>query len=131
MPHAGHFILGDLCRFRLNTYVGKYLVSTVGELWNERVVREIHAKVTDPAWWGRNVHMKGDAFDGAYMKRFGFEEIGYGRKYETLVFKAGRSNHKCCPYAPKDYDEIDARGYNSPEDAYRGHLGLCEKWSKL
>lgn len=29
MPHGGHFILGHMCRFRLNTYVGKYIVSTV------------------------------------------------------------------------------------------------------
>lgn len=32
MPHAGHFILGHKCQFRLCTYVGKYIVSTVGEL---------------------------------------------------------------------------------------------------
>ena len=32
MPHVGHFIMGHECRFRLNTYVGGYVVSTVGEL---------------------------------------------------------------------------------------------------
>jgi hypothetical protein len=32
MPHAGHFIGGNFCQFRLNTCVGKHIVSTVGEL---------------------------------------------------------------------------------------------------
>jgi len=31
MPHPGHFIEASNCRFILNTYVGKYIVSTVGE----------------------------------------------------------------------------------------------------
>ena len=31
MPHAGHLIVGELCRFRLNTKVGAWIVSTVGE----------------------------------------------------------------------------------------------------
>lgn len=45
--HPAHFICGDKCRFHLATKVGKYLVSTVGELWPERRVREIHAEVHD------------------------------------------------------------------------------------
>ena len=44
MGHAGHFICGHDCRFHMATRVGKYLVSTVGELWPSRAVREIHAK---------------------------------------------------------------------------------------
>lgn len=31
MPHAGHFIGGHRCSFKLNTCVGEYIVSTVGE----------------------------------------------------------------------------------------------------
>lgn len=31
MPHAGHFCGASKCLFKLNTYVGKYIVSTVGE----------------------------------------------------------------------------------------------------
>lgn len=34
MPHAGHFILGHRCAFKLNTYVNGYIISTVGELLN-------------------------------------------------------------------------------------------------
>ena len=32
MPHAGHFICGARCQFKLNTYVNGYIISTVGEL---------------------------------------------------------------------------------------------------
>jgi hypothetical protein len=31
LPHAQHFIGAYSCQFRLGTYVGKYIVSTVGE----------------------------------------------------------------------------------------------------
>jgi hypothetical protein len=44
MPHAGHFICGDRCRFHLSTYVGKYIVSTLGEmksLWNDEEFEDI------------------------------------------------------------------------------------------
>ena len=54
MPHPGHFMLGDECKFRMTTYVGKYLVSTVGELKS-----------------------KGDPGEG------GWERIGSDRTYET------------------------------------------------
>ena len=130
MPHAGHFICSNSCRFKLNTYVGKYIVSTVGELWNERVVREIHAQVYDNEWLNKNKHLLGDTFDHAYMKRFGYEEIGCDRKYETMVFKARKSEHKCCPYEIIVSEEVDFGGYNTSEDAYKGHLRLCKKWSK-
>lgn len=130
MPHAGHFILGERCRLKLNTYVGKYIVSTVGELWNERSVREIHAQCHDPKCFAENVYLKGDNFDWAYKKRFGFEDIGYERKYETMVFKAKKSKHKCCPWVIVSGESIDFDVYNKPEDAYTGHLRLCEKWSK-
>lgn len=31
MPHPGHFIAADACMFRLCTYVGGFIVSTVGD----------------------------------------------------------------------------------------------------
>lgn len=128
MPHAGHLIVGDKCQFHLNTYVGRYIVSTVGEYWPEKGVRKIHAQVYDLNWLQENKHLLGDTFDNAYMKKFGFEDIGCDRKYETMVFKAKKSTHKCCPYK-MILGEIDMKGYNSAEDAYEGHLKLCEKWS--
>jgi hypothetical protein len=130
MPHAGHFICGNDCRFHLSTYVGKYVVSTVGELWSCRSTREIHAGVYDPVWLANNKHLHGDEFDHAYMIKFGFEEIGCNRKYETKVFKAKKSPEKksCCPYRIIVEGELDFEGYNKPEDARIGHLKMCKKW---
>ena len=67
--HPGHFICARWCRFHLCTQVGKWLVSTVGEYWPERAVREIHAHCHDPKWFAENRNLKGDYFDSAYMKR--------------------------------------------------------------
>lgn len=130
MPHAGHFIGSKHCRFHLNTYVGKYIVSTVGELWWERPSREIHAKIYDKVWYKKNKDLKGDNFDHAYMERFGFEEIGCGRLYETMVFKSIKDKHKCCPYTASDWSEIDFNGYKTADEATIGHKKMCLKWSK-
>lgn len=114
----------------MNTYIGKYIVSTVGE-WNlDRVGKEIHAKIYDNKWFLENKDKLGDDFENAYMKRFGFGEIGFGRKYETMVFKAKKSKNKCCLYEASDYSGLDMRSYNKPEDAYKGHLAMCKKWFK-
>jgi hypothetical protein len=130
MPHAGHFICGHMCRFHLNTYVGKYIVSTVGELWFERPIREIHASIFDKKWFAENAHRKGDDFDSAYMKRFGYEELGMGRIYETMVFKAKRDKvNTCCPWSMVS-GELDMDGYKDSNSAYKGHIKMCEKWSK-
>ena len=130
MPHAAHLIVGNDCRFFLATYVGKYIVSTVGEYWPDKVVREIHAKVHDPKWLSENEHLKGDNFDSAYFKKFGYEEIGLGRIYETMVFKAEKSKIDCCPYEINSGSEVDFGSYNTPEEAFKGHMKLCKKWSK-
>jgi hypothetical protein len=130
MPHAGHFICGDRCQFHLNTYVGKYIVSTVGEMWSDSISRRIHAEVFDKEWYSKYSSLLGDEFDRAYMKKFGFEDIGCDRKYETMVFKSKKSNHKCCPYVMISGEDIDFCGYNTPEDAYKGHIKICNKWSK-
>lgn len=130
MAHAGHFILGQKCRFKLNTYVGGYIVSTVGELESEEAVKRIHASVSDKEWFAENQLKIGDDFNNAYFKKFGFEDIGCDRKYETMVFKARKSKYKCCPYEIIVSKEVDMQGYNSPEDAMKGHHKLCKKWSK-
>lgn len=100
MPHAAHLCVGHDCSFHLATYVGKYIVSTVGE-------------------WRYNQQNPQD-----------FKEIGYNRKYETMVFKAEPSKHKCCPYHIVVAEEVDFAGYNTADDAYAGHLEMCEKWAK-
>lgn len=129
--HAGHFICAPWCRFHLTTQVGPWLVSTVGEYWPDRPVREIHARTHDPKWLAQNGLLKGDAFDAAYMERFGYETIGCDRLYETMVFRAGAP----CP-APKcgcglptiDGSEEDFSGYNDPASATKGHHAMVEKY---
>ena len=128
MPHPGHFICAKDCRFILNTYVGKYIVSTVGEYWPDSQVRKIFAYV-------RKVEIKGngDEWDFNYRKQMpnnGFEEIGCDRLYETMVFRAEKSKEKCCPWVASSWSELDFAGYMNAEDAYAGHIKLCKKWSK-
>ena len=100
MGHAAHFICGNRCRFHLATYVGKFIVSTVGEL---------------PELGKDNNN---------------FQEIGFGRLYETYVFKAIKSKNKCCPYEIIVSEEIDAIGANTADKATKNHFKLCNKWSK-
>jgi hypothetical protein len=129
MPHPGHFICAFDCRFHLNTKVGSVIVSTVGEYFPDEPVREIYAGV-------RGIKLKGIGDDRkqSYMKQIGYGEIGVDRKYETMVFRAQpRSGLQplCCPWEPKDYEELEAQGYNDPGKAYAGHMELCKKWEHL
>lgn len=130
MPHAGHLCIGRDCEFHLNTYVGKYIVSTVGDYWPDRQVREIHARVYDPVWFAENQHLKGDYFNQAYMKKFGYGDISFDKKYETMVFRAKRSGNKCCLWTPSSWTELYMNRYNTQEEAYDGHLKACKEWSK-
>lgn len=131
--NAAHFICGRGCQFHLATKVGKYLVSTVGELWSAESTRRIHAEIWNPEWWAKNKYKIGDDFDSAYMKEFGFQEVGCGRKYETMVFEAGEPcNTKGCGCGVPTISgsELDFRAYNSSKEARAGHMELCLKWSK-
>lgn len=119
MPHAGHFIAGSKCQFRLNTYVNGYIVSTVGEYVVDSVVRQIMCE-------SRGIpFVQGDRGE----HEFGYEDIGLDRKYETMVFKAQKAEDKCCPYKIIVQDEMDFAAYNERDEAYVGHMGMCEKWS--
>jgi len=113
--NAAHLCVGHHCRFHLATLVGGgFLVSTAGQHWPDRDAREIHASIFDPGWFADNKHLKGGFFDEAYMRRFGFGEIGgSGRKYETMVFKAG----KPC--------SIKGCGCGLP--MISGHMAMCGK----
>jgi hypothetical protein len=113
--------------------VGKYLISTVGQYWPDRVVREIHAQVHDLKWLEANKSKRGDDFDNAYFKRFGYEEIGYEISYETMVFKAGKrcDSKECgCGLPTISGSELDFLGYNTASAATKGHMELCLKWAK-
>ncbi len=129
----GHFICADQCKFHLCTKVGRYLVSTVGEMWLSRRSREIHAEVYEIKWLQENKHLLGDAFDSAYMKKFGYEDIGCDRKYETMVFrfKGSCKDKECKCGMPKIIPrELDFAGYNDGGSATKGHMKICKKWSK-
>lgn len=108
----------------MNTYVGGYIVSTVGEYVPDSAVREIGAKAR-----GVTLEGKGDAREADWMEKMGFEEIGCDRLYETMVFKAAKSKDPCCPFRMVSGSELDFAGYNTAKDAYRGHLRLCKKWA--
>lgn len=128
--NAGHFIFGHKCRFHLCTKVGDYLVSTVGEYLPDSGVREILAKSRGVTLTGQ-----GDERERSWMKQCGFEEIGCDRKYETMVFRAGRRcNEPTCDCRMPGLDdptELDFQGYNRAGDATRGHLAMCEKWAAV
>jgi hypothetical protein len=102
---------------------------TIGELWNDSVVRRIYAESRNKLWWEQNNHLRGDSFDKSYMKKFGYEEVGCERLYETMVFKAKKANQVCCPYVMSNAMELDCDGYVTPESATRGHMDMCKKWS--
>jgi hypothetical protein len=111
----------------MNTYVNGYIVSTVGEYIPDAPVREVIAQ-------SRKVVLEGQGDDrlADYMNKLGFEDIGYDRKYETMVFKAKKTeDDSCCPYR-MDYDaesdELDFDCYNESKDAFKGHYKLCEKY---
>ena len=124
MPHPGHLCVANNCRFSLNTYVGKYIVSTVGEYLPDYEVREIFAQSRGVSLVGR-----GDEREADYMNKIGYEDIGLNRKYETMVFPATKSNNTCCPYEVAG-DEVGFDSYNSAEDAFKGHYKLCRRWAK-
>lgn len=131
MPHPAHFICSQYCQYVLATKVGNYIISTVGEYWPDQAVRRIHAEVHDPKWWAENRDKKGDTFDHEYMKKFGFEDIGYNRKYETMVFKAVKNTNeiKCCEYVQANGQDLDFVGYTSAQEAYKGHMEMCHKYA--
>ena len=120
MPHAGHFCCADRCEFKLNTYVGKYIVSTVGEYRPDSdVIKICYPELS---------HLKGEVLKYKYINEYSCEDIGANRKFETMVFKAIKSGYKCCPYKIVGI-ELDFKGYDLAKEACQGHLKLCKKWS--
>lgn len=135
MPHPAHFICSDRCRFFLATKVGKYIISTVGEYWPDSQVRKIHAEIHDKKWYLEQIQndVKGDAWDYAYMQKFGFESLGMDRLYETMVFKAEKMPEDigcgACPFKIESGSNIDFEGYNDAKEAYKGHMKMCRKYA--
>lgn len=106
LGHAQHLIVAHHCLFHLATFVrgraGAYAVSTVGEYMRPQP-------------------------DGSRK----CTEIGYGRLYETYVFRAGKGTQECgCPVIA-DYDEIDSLPANDAMAATVNHERLVKKWSAI
>lgn len=129
MPHGAHFICARDCKFHLATYVGGYIVSTVGEMVPDAPVRERFASSR-----GVTLEGQGDARLADYMRKVGYQEIGFGRKYETMVFRAVARDPgpetDCCPWRVSDFSEIEVRGYNDPVSATKGHYELCAEYAE-
>ena len=107
MGHAGHFVCGPRCQFHLTTYVGGYIVSTLGELPANKFSIEAGIDIN------------------------GFEDLGRGYLYETMVFKARKSKRICCPYEMENPSEVDGERYTNADEATLGHMLMCEKWSRV
>lgn len=126
--NAAHFICGFDCRFHLATLVNGYIVSTVGEYFPDEGSREILASSK-----GIKLEGRGDARKYDFMKKYGYEEIGCDRKYETMVFKAGPVCVRkgcACGLPEIDGSELDFSGYNDAGAATRGHMAMCKAWAK-
>ena len=104
--YPGHYCLSHKCRFHLCTSVckGKYLVSTVGDLW-----------VKDR--------------DGE-LKR---QAIGIDGFFETMVFRTGKNcdNPGCgCGMPLAVGDCLDMARYQTAGEAQAGHEKFCRKWTR-
>ena len=67
-------------------------------------------------------------------KKDGFETVGGGRLYETMVFNAGKPCSekecgKCGMPIPGDWGELDMAPYNTAAAATKGHYAMCLKWA--
>ncbi len=63
-----------------------------------------------------------------------FQEIGFGRKYETMVFRVTDDRctaDDCACGLPvvADWSGLDMDGYNVRGDAQRGHYAMCRKYA--
>ena len=61
------------------------------------------------------------------------EDVGHGRKYETMVFKAGEPcmDPQCkCGLPAIDGSELTGKGYNSRAQAQMGHNVMCDLVAK-
>jgi hypothetical protein len=127
MPHPAHFICRHECRFSLATYVGGFIVSTIGERVPSESVQSIIASAR-----GIKLSKRGEAREHEYLTKIGFESFGIINKkaiYETMVFRAKPSQNVCCPFEISDGQELVSLRHETPDEATRQHYALCEKWS--
>jgi hypothetical protein len=60
-------------------------------------------------------------------------EVGWGRRYETMVFRLGKRICNCGCKAPTvlKWAELDCAGYNSRKAAIAGHEKMVAKWEAV
>lgn len=102
---AGHFICSSRCRFRRHTQVGKYRVSTVGDMYYDE--SDTNRRTL-----------------GAGKKDF----------FETMVFKTTGSrckqNEGCGCMQVVSWSEVDGERYETAGAAQRGHERYIAKYRK-
>jgi hypothetical protein len=99
---AAHFIGASDCLFHMATEIGGYMISTVGDYRPREC-------------------------DGSRGDR---TSIGFGRDYETFVFKTSGRECGCgCCMPGLDLCEIDSEPANDPATARINHMAMCEKYA--
>lgn len=101
--YPGHFIAADSCRFRLCTKVGRYLISTVGDYFDSRDVRQTL---------------------GAGSESF-FETYVFEAGPPCAVEGCG-----CGQPALANASEIDGERCATAAEAQSLHIQYCEKYSR-
>ncbi len=93
----------------------------------DEAVREIHCEVRGIVLEGR-----GDARLADYMQKVGFQEVGFARLYETMVFHAGKPCEAtgCACGLPELAGHLETHGYNTSAGAVDGHMDLCSRYAK-
>lgn len=95
------------------TQVGEYLVSTVGKY--------VHPRQSNAS----------EESDYEFIRKNpNGEEIGCGRFYETMVFRAGKpcmAKGCGCGLPSISGSELESDGYNDMKSATEGHRALCNK----
>jgi hypothetical protein len=100
MPHPAHFIGRQDCKFFLATYVGRWIVSTVGE------------------------YLPGDALTWhALGPGYNYETM----VFRASRRKKGEGD--CCPWVISSGRNVDFSPYADPASAAVGHLEMCKKWA--
>lgn len=125
-----HFVCALDCRFHMATQVGCVIVSTVGEYLPDHKTRERLATERDIKLRGRGDERLHDWF----KKTGGYEEIGYRRTYETMVFRIAREvcavkDCGCGMPLIASWTELDAKGYSQRGAATFGHREMCAEWA--
>lgn len=143
MPHAGHSRHTGWCKFKLNTHVNGYIVSTVGEYQLPELsarnllkfkINNTFCSEEEKTIFKKILATEGEEFRNLYLHFLGYEKIGHNTTYETKIFKAKENEdeeHLCCPYLADTTQEFEHKGYNDPVSATKGHYEFCEKYDKI